>query len=61
MVKKHAKPSAQFPQGGIVEIAAPIHLSNLMYSDSGKATRVGRKVENDKIVRYSKKTGNTIK
>ena len=29
MVKKHTKPSAQSPQGGIVEKEAPIHISNL--------------------------------
>jgi large subunit ribosomal protein L24 len=61
IVKKHSKPNAKFPQGGIVEIAAPINISNLMFSESGKATRVGRRIENDKVVRYSKKSGNTIK
>jgi large subunit ribosomal protein L24 len=61
IVKKHSKPNAKFPQGGIVEIAAPINISNLMFSESGKGTRVGRRIENDKVVRYSKKSGNTIK
>jgi len=61
IVKKHSKPNAKFPQGGIVEIAAPINISNLMFSESGKSTRVGRRIENDKVVRYSKKSGNTIK
>jgi large subunit ribosomal protein L24 len=61
IVKKHSKPNAKFPQGGIVEIAAPINISNLMFTESGKATRVGRRIENDKVVRYSKKSGNTIK
>lgn len=62
MVSKHAKPSAQHPQGGIVQQEAPIHLSNLMLVDAkGDATRVGRKVEDGKIVRYSKKSGEVIK
>jgi large subunit ribosomal protein L24 len=61
LVKKHAKPSAKYPQGGIVEVAAPINISNLMFSESGKATRVGRREENGKVVRYSKKSNNTIK
>jgi large subunit ribosomal protein L24 len=61
LVKKHSKPNSKYPQGGIVEIAAPIHLSNLKFSDSGKATRIGRRVEDDKVVRYSKKSSNTIK
>ncbi len=60
--KKHQKPTNENP-GGINEIAAPIHLSNLMLIDpkTGERTRVGRKVENDKIVRYSKKSGEIIK
>ena len=62
MVSKHTKPNAQHPQGGIVQQEAPIHLSNLMLVDAkGVATRVGRKVENGKIVRYSKKSGEVIK
>jgi len=60
--KKHTKPTNDNP-GGINEIAAPIHVSNLMLVDpkSGEGTRVGRREEGDKIVRYSKKTGETIK
>ena len=62
MVKKHTKPTNDNP-GGINEIAAPIHISNLMLVDpkTGDATRIGRKMEGDKLVRYSKKTGETIK
>lgn len=60
--KKHTKPQHDNP-GGINEIAAPIHISNLMLVDpkSGDATRVGRRVENGKVVRYSKKSGEIIK
>lgn len=60
--KKHAKPT-QDSQGGIVDLAAPIHISNLMLVDpkTGEPTRVGRRVENGKVVRYSKKSGETIK
>lgn len=63
MVKKHTKPSAKHPEGGIIEKEAPIHISNLMFKNSkGQATRVGRKKdESGKIVRYSKKNGETIK
>lgn len=46
MVKKHTKPNPQRQvQGGILEREAPLHLSNLMLidSDTGRATRVGRK------------------
>jgi large subunit ribosomal protein L24 len=62
IVKKHAKPSASDPQGGILEKEASIHISNLMIVFNGQATRTGRK-ENakGKIVRYSKKSGEEIK
>ncbi|MEN8116508.1 MAG: 50S ribosomal protein L24 [Bacteroidota bacterium] len=64
MIKKHTKPNAESPQGGIVEKEAPIHISNLMLVDpkSGEATRIGRKLDdNGKLVRISKKSGEEIK
>lgn len=62
MVKKHTKPTNDNP-GGIIEMEAPIHASNVMLVDpkSGGATRIGRKVVDGKSVRYSKKSGETIK
>ncbi|MEM7101525.1 MAG: 50S ribosomal protein L24 [Bacteroidota bacterium] len=62
IVTKHNKPTAE-DAGGIREIPAPIHISNLMLVDpkTGEATRVGRKEVDGKMVRYSKKTGETIK
>lgn len=63
-VKKHTKPSPKNTQGGIIEKEAPIHISNLMVVDSkGNATRVGRKLDEktNKLVRYSKKSGEVIK
>ena len=61
LIKKHSKPSAKSPQGGIIEEEAGMHISNLMLVVGGKPTRVGRKVEGDKMVRYSKKTKEVIK
>lgn len=64
IVTKATKPSAQHPQGGLVKMEAPIHLSNLSLIDpkSGKPTRIGfRKDDNGKTVRYSKKSGQEIK
>lgn len=64
MVSRHTKPNAQHTQGGIVKKEAPIDVSNLMLVDpsTGKPTRVGRKLdEKNKLVRYSKKTGEEIK
>ena len=63
MVSKHTKPNAANPQGGIIKKEAPVHISNLMVVDSkGKATRVGRKLDdNNNLVRYSVKSGEVIK
>ncbi|MFN4234008.1 MAG: 50S ribosomal protein L24 [Bacteroidia bacterium] len=61
MISKHAKPNAKNPQGGIIKQEAPIHISNVMLVINGTTTRVGRKLEGDKLVRYSKKTGEVIK
>lgn len=64
MVSKHEKPNADNPKGGIVKKEAPIHISNLMLTNSsGEASRVGRKIseKTNKSVRYSKKTGEEIK
>ena len=62
MVSRHSKPTSKNTQGGIVKKEAPIHISNLMLVDGkGNVTRVGRKVEDDKLVRYSKKSGEVIK
>ena len=64
IVTKATKPSAKHPQGGIVKMEAPVHISNLALLDpkSGKPTRIGRR-KNDKgvTVRYSKKSGEEIK
>ncbi|MBQ5410075.1 MAG: 50S ribosomal protein L24 [Muribaculaceae bacterium] len=63
-VKKSTKPNAQHPQGGIIEIEAPIHLSNLNVVDpkTKKPTRVGFKVDDKgNKVRVSKKSGEEIK
>ncbi|MBO7609079.1 MAG: 50S ribosomal protein L24 [Muribaculaceae bacterium] len=63
-VKKSTKPSAQNPQGGIVEKEAPIHMSNLNVLDpkSKKPTRVGyKRDEKGNKVRISKKSGEEIK
>ena len=64
MVSKHTKPNAQNPDGGIVKVEAPIHISNLMLVDpsNGEPTRVGRRLNDEgKLVRYAKKSGEEIK
>ena len=63
IVSKSTKPSAQNPQGNIVRVEAPIHLSNLSLIDpkSGKATRIAIKREDGKPIRIAKKSGEEIK
>ncbi|SDE31821.1 50S ribosomal protein L24 [Ulvibacter litoralis] len=62
MVSKHEKPSASNPQGGIAKKEAPIHISNLSLVDpnTGKATRVGYKMEDGKKVRFSKQSNQVV-
>jgi len=45
IVKRHNKPSASNPQGGIVEKEGSIHISNLMLEVNGVATKTGRKLD----------------
>ena len=62
MVTKATKPTAQYPQGGLVKKEAPIHISNLNLVDpkTGKPTRIAIKRENGKVVRISKKSNQEI-
>ena len=62
LVKKHQKPS-QMQTGGIVEVEAPLHVSNVQLLDTsnGQVTRVGYRVEDGKKVRVSKKSNEVIK
>jgi large subunit ribosomal protein L24 len=65
LVSTHTKPNAANPQGGIIKQERKIHVSNLMLIDpkTGDSTKVGRRIDEklNKIVRYSKKTGEVIK
>jgi large subunit ribosomal protein L24 len=64
MVSKHTKPNAKAQKGGIIKQEASVHISNLNLIDptSGKPTRIGRKLnDKNKLVRYSKKSGEEIK
>ncbi|MDX8047361.1 50S ribosomal protein L24 [Gracilibacillus sp. S3-1-1] len=62
VVKKHAKPSQENPQGGILNQEAAIHVSNVMPLDpkSGEPTRVGYEVRDGKKVRIAKKSGESL-
>lgn len=60
--KKHQKPKQNNPEGTILDIYAPIHLSNVALMDpkSKKATRFKVSVVKDKKVRLAVKSGATI-
>lgn len=63
-VKKHTRPTSKFPQGGIIDLPATIHISNLMLvGPDGAPTRVGRRADEKtgKLERYSKKSQEAIK
>jgi len=62
IVKKHNKGNAQ-QTGGILEVEAPIHASNVMIVDpkTKKPTRIGHTIDkNNKKIRIAKKSGEKI-
>jgi large subunit ribosomal protein L24 len=64
LVKKHTKPNPlKGATGGIVQKSMPIHQSNvaIFNAKTGKADRVGIKVQGDKRVRVFKSSGEEIK
>jgi large subunit ribosomal protein L24 len=63
IISRHTKPNAKNTQGGIVKKEAPVQISKLMLLDpkGGKPTRVGRRIEDGKSVRYAKKSKEVIK
>ncbi len=63
IVKKHVRPSEKYPQGGIIEMEAPLDISNvLLYCHKcGRGVRMGRKVlEDGTKVRFCKKCGEIL-
>ena len=63
MRKHHTRPSSRDPQGGIIELEVPIHLSNVMVicpkTDQPTRTR-HKKLDNGKNVRVSARSGEMI-
>jgi len=61
MVKKAVRQKSQQEKGGIIEVEAPLHISNVAaLTKSGEITRIGYKIENGKKVRIAKKTGEEL-
>ncbi len=62
VVKKHQKPNGQ-QEGGIIEMEAPIHASNVMIVDpkTKKRTRIGHTTNKDeKKIRITKKSNEKL-
>ena len=59
---KHRKARTQGEKSARYRIPAPLHISNVMLLDpkTGEPTRVGRRKEDGKIVRYGKKSGEIV-
>ena len=60
LLKKHMRAKSSTQKGQIVEVAMPIHVSNVAIVVGGKPTRVGSKVIGDKKDRIDRKTGKAI-
>jgi large subunit ribosomal protein L24 len=61
VVKKHARPTQDNPQGGILEKEASIHVSNVRLLVGSEPSKVGYKILDDgKKVRVAKTTGEVI-
>jgi large subunit ribosomal protein L24 len=61
MVKKAMKKRNQQDRGGIIEIEAPLHISNVaLVTKDGSTSRIGYKFEDGKKVRFAKKTGEVL-
>lgn len=62
MIKKATRPTQRNPKGGILEIEAPLHVSNVMLvcPKCSQPTRIGRKREDGELVRVCKKCSNEI-
>jgi len=59
---KHRKAKMQGERSVRIKIPVPIHVSNVMLLDAttNQPTRVGRRLEDGKLVRYAKKTGDKV-
>ncbi|MBP3709143.1 MAG: 50S ribosomal protein L24 [Treponema sp.] len=62
IVKKAMRARSQQEQGGIIEIEAPLHISNvgIVCKKCGHPVRVGYKFEGDKKLRFCRKCGETL-
>jgi len=62
MMKKHQRPRKSGEKGQMIDIAMPIHASNVMIADpkTGKPSRLGKKKIGDKLVRIARKSSQEV-
>lgn len=61
IVKKAMRKKRQEDRGGIAEIEAPIHISNVMLvTRDGNTTRIGVRADGDSKVRFARKNGEAV-
>lgn len=62
VMKKHIRPSMADQEGGIVDKACPVDVSNVMFWDEKAKgpSRIGYKTEAGKKVRFAKKSGSVL-
>ncbi len=61
-VIKHRKARTQGEKSARIQLPAPLHISNVMVLDpkTNEPTRVGRKIQDGKLVRFAKKSGELL-
>jgi len=62
-IKKHQRPTQQNPSGGVIEMEAPIHVSNVQFvcPKCGKPSKARMKILEDKSrIRYCPKCGDMV-
>jgi len=62
IVKKAMKKRNQQDRGGIAEVEAPLHISNvaIVCKKCGRPVKIGYKIDGDKKVRVCRKCGETL-
>ena len=62
IVKKAMKKRSQQDRGGIAEVEAPLHISNVgvVCKKCGRPVKIGYKIDGDKKVRVCRKCGETL-
>lgn len=58
--KKHQKPRRANQRGQVIEVAMPIHISNVALMEDGKPVRAGRKLVGEEWIRVSRKSGKEV-